>query len=83
MDIPKYESQIEEIATMMEKDNISPDEQDMQKLSKYSEFAMRKFGTNNKDSVGIIYEALLYMKLKSSESADPLQDGDKFGAGFS
>jgi len=28
-------------------------------------------------------EAFLYLKLKSAKDFDPLQEGDKFGAGFS
>jgi len=30
-----------------------------------------------------VYEVLLYLKIKNSDSIDPLQEGDKFGAGFS
>jgi hypothetical protein len=31
----------------------------------------------------IVNEAFLYLKLKGADSADPLQHGDQFGAGFS
>ena len=75
--------QIEKIAKLMEADNISPDEQDPKKLEKYHEHAKQNFGTNDEASLQLTYEALLYLKLKNSDSVDPLQEGDKFGAGFS
>ena len=78
-----YNSQIEQIAKLMEADNISPDEQDPKKFEKYHEHAKQNFGIDDEASVQLIYEALLYLKLKNSESADPMQDGDKFGVGFS
>ncbi len=31
----------------------------------------------------LVNEAFLYLKLKSAENIDPLQETDKFGAGFS
>lgn len=31
----------------------------------------------------IVNEALLYLMLKTANDVDPLQQGDKFGAGFS
>ena len=78
-----YNSQIEQVAKLMEQDNVSPDEQDPQKFEKYHEFAKNEFSIDDEASVQLIYEALLYLKLKNSESADPMQDGDKFGVGFS
>jgi len=30
-----------------------------------------------------IYEALLFFKLQNVDAGDPLQEADKFGAGFS
>ena len=78
-----YNSQIEQVAKLMEQDNVSPDEQDPNKFEKYHEFAKNEFSIDDEASVQLIYEALLYLKLKNSESADPMQDGDKFGVGFS
>ena len=78
-----YNSQIEQVAKLMEQDNVSPDEQDPNKFEKYHEFAKKEFLIDDEASVQLIYEALLYLKLKNSESADPMQDGDKFGVGFS
>ena len=78
-----YNSQIEDVAKIMEQDNVSPDEQDPQKFEKYHEYAKQNYNLDDDASVQLIYEALLYLKLKNSDSADPMQDGDKFGVGFS
>lgn len=78
-----YNAQIEKIAHLMVEDKISPDEQDSKKFEKYHDYAKKNFNLNDEASLQLIYEALLYLKLKNSESSDPLQDGDKFGVGFS
>lgn len=83
MDESVYNSQIEEIANLIIKDNLSIDEQDPKKLEKYHEYAKTNFNLNDESALQLVYEALLYLKLKNSESVDPLQEGDKFGAGFS
>ena len=79
----KYDSQIEEIAAIILVDKISLDEQDETKLKKYHDFAKKQFRLDEESSVQIVNEAFLYLKLKGSDSADPLQNGDQFGAGFS
>lgn len=79
----QYDSQIEEIATMILADKISLDEQDETKLKKYHNFAKKQFQLDEDSSVQIVNEAFLYLKLKGSDSVDPLQNGDQFGAGFS
>ena len=79
----QYDSQIEEIATMILTDKISLDEQDETKLKKYQDFAKKQFRLDEESSVQIVNEAFLYLKLKGSDSVDPLQNGDQFGAGFS
>lgn len=83
MDESVYNSQIEKIANLIIKDNLSIDEQDPKKLEKYHEYAKTNFNLNDESALQLVYEALLYLKLKNSESVDPLQEGDKFGAGFS
>jgi hypothetical protein len=83
MDESKYDSLIEKIASMMEKDNLSADEQDIQKLQKYKLQVKQDSDLNEVDTMNLIYESLLYLKLKNSDSGDPLQKGDEFGAGFS
>ena len=76
-------SQIEKIANMMVEDNLSMDEQDPDKLQKYTKQTISDCDLSGDDSLKIAYEALLYLKLKNSEGADPIQKGDQFGAGFS
>jgi hypothetical protein len=68
---------------MMLEDNISLDEQDPDKLQKYKEQTISDFDLNEDDALKIVYEALLYLKLKNSEGTDPIQKGDQFGMGFS
>ena len=77
--------QIGAMAAMLERGGVSPDEQDAGMLAPYVEEAQAKLGVAGRGaSERLVYEALLYMKLKSaSPSADPLQEGDRFGAGFS
>ena len=78
-----YDSQIEKISVMMIQDNLSPDEQDPKKLEKYHNYAKTSFKLNDESALQLVYEALLYLKLKSNDDFDPLQKGDNFGAGFS
>jgi len=83
MDEDQYNSLIEKIATMMERDGLSVDEQNTQKLQKYKDQAKYNSNLNDEDTMKLVYESLLYLKLKNSDSSDPLQKGDEFGAGFS
>lgn len=83
MDEEKRNSQIEKIAKMLENDNISPDEQDAKKLLKYKNQTMADCSLSEDDSMNLVYESLLFLKLKNSSSMDPIQQGDQFGAGFS
>ncbi len=83
MDETEYNSQIEKTANQLIADKISPDEQDLSKLQKYKTLIQKTHNMNDEDALKIVYESLLYLKLKNSDSADPLQHGDQFGAGFS
>ena len=83
MDENQYNSLIEKIATIMEKDGLSVDEQNTQTLQKYKDHAKSNSNLNDEDITKLVYESLLYLKLKNSDSSDPLQKGDEFGAGFS
>lgn len=83
MDEHHYNSLIEKIAIMMENDGLSIDEQNAQKLQKYIDHAKSNSHFNEEDAIKLVYESLLYLKLKNSDSGDPLQKGDEFGAGFS
>jgi len=83
MDDSIYNSQIEKIASLITEDNLSIDEQDPKKLEKYHDFAKTNFNLTDESALQLVYETLLYLKIKNSENIDPLQEGDKFGAGFS
>ena len=78
-----YNSHIEKVASLILQDNISLDEQDPQKLQKYYDFVKTNFKLEGESVTQIVNEAFLYLKLKTAKDIDPLQDGDKFGAGFS
>ncbi|MFB5626940.1 MAG: hypothetical protein ACE5R5_01950 [Nitrosarchaeum sp.] len=83
MDENQYNSLIEKIASTMENEGVSVDEQNIQKLQKYKVQVKSNSNLNDNDAMKLIYESLLYLKLKNSDSGDPLQKGDEFGAGFS
>lgn len=84
MDETQHNQKIEEIAKMMNQDDISPDEQDLAKLQRYKIRVMTDCSLGDADAMQFVYEALLYRKLKSSNaSGDPLHKGSEFGAGFS
>ncbi len=83
MDEEQHNSQIEKIANMILDDKIPIDEQDPAKLQKYKEQTISDCNMSEDDAIKLVYEALLYLKLKNSEGTDPIQKGDEFGAGFS
>ena len=83
MEASKHDSQIENVALLIIKDKTSLDEQSPQKLQKYYDFAKTSFDLDDESAVQLVNEAFLYLKLKDSDSIDLLQEGDKFGAGFS
>jgi len=78
-----YNSKIEKIALLITQDKTSLDEQDLVKLQKYVDFAKKNYNLKDEAAMQLVNEAFLYLKLKSSENIDPLQEADKFGAGFS
>ena len=83
MDEEQHNSQIEKIANMILEDNVSIDEQDHGILQKYQDQTISDCNMSEDDAIKLVYEALLYLKLKNSEGTDPIQKGDQFGAGFS
>lgn len=83
MDENQYNLLIDKVAAMIENDGVSIDEQNVQKLQKYKDHVKSNSNLTDEDSLKLVYESLLYLKLKNSESEDPLQKGDEFGAGFS
>ncbi|MHA7646969.1 hypothetical protein [Nitrosopumilus sp. S4] len=83
MDDEQQNSEIEKIANLMVHDNISPDEQDAEKLEKYKNLIKEDCNVDDEDAMKLVYETLLFRKLKSSDSGDLLDKGTEFGAGFS
>jgi hypothetical protein len=83
MDDDKINLEIEKIANLMVHDDLSLDEQDVTKLEKYKDQIKNDCGLNDEESMKLVYETLIYRKLKSSDSSDMLEKGTDFGAGFS
>ncbi len=83
MNDAQYNSQIETVAAIILKDKISLDEQNEERLKKYYDLVKKQFHLQDEPAIQLVNEAFLYLKLKGSDSADPLQQGDQFGAGFS
>jgi len=81
MNDDQQNSEIEKIANLMVHDNLSLDEQDVTKLEKYK--YQIKTDCNLEDALKLVYETLLFRKLKITESGDILEKGSEFGAGFS
>lgn len=79
----EYDSKIEQVAKLIAQDKISLDEQDQKKLQKYRDFVRTTFHIEGDSATELVNEAFLYLKLVNAKDVDPLQDGDKFGAGFS
>jgi hypothetical protein len=83
MDDDQQNLEIEKIANLMLHDEISPDEQDVSKLEKYKNQIKEDHNLDDEEAMKIVYETLLYRKLKNSDSGDMLDKGTEFGAGFS
>ena len=79
----EYNKKIEKVASLIVLDKISFDEQDPKILEKYYDFVKNNFNLEGESAFQLVNEAFLYLKLKSAKDVDPLQEGDKFGAGFS
>ena len=83
MDENQRNSEIEKIANLMLHDDISFDEQDVVKLEKYKNLIKSDCNLDDENAMKIVYETLLYRKLKNSDSSGVLEKGTDFGAGFS
>lgn len=79
----EYDSQIEKVASLIVNDKTSLDEQNPKNLQRYYDFIKTNFKITGESAEQLVNEAFLYLKLKNADSVDLLQDGDKFGAGFS
>ena len=83
MDENQQNSEIEKIANLMLHDGVSFDEQDVMKLEKYKNLIKDDCNLDDENAMKIVYETLLYRKLKNSDSSDVLEKGTDYGAGFS
>ncbi len=83
MDEDQQNSEVEKIANLMIHDDLSSDEQDVTKLEKYKNQIKEDCNLDDETSMKLVYETLLYRKLKNSDSGDILEKGTDFGAGFS
>jgi hypothetical protein len=83
MDDEARNFQIMQVSELLIQDKVSLDEQNPDKLKKYYDYAQKEFSLSTDDSVDLVNETFLYLTIKNAKDIDPLQDGDKFGAGFS
>ncbi|MBS1268631.1 MAG: hypothetical protein MAG458_01362 [Nitrosopumilus sp.] len=83
MNDDQLNSEIEKIANLMVHDDLSSDEQDPLKLEKYKNQIKQDCDLDDEKAMKLVYETLLFRKLKSSESGDILEKSNDFGAGFS
>jgi len=83
VDEDQQNSEIEKIANLMIHDGLSTDEQDVAKLEKYKNQIKEDCNLDDEQSMKLVYETLLYRKLKNTDSGDILEKGNEFGAGFS
>ena len=79
----EYNAKIEKLANKIEADKTSFDEQDPEILKQYYDFVKNNFNMEGDQATTLVNEAFLYLKMKNAGDVDPLQEGDKFGAGFS
>ena len=70
------------IVKKIQQDGTSINEQSQTVLEQYAMHAM-SLGAPESEALDIVGESFLYLQLQSSSSKDPLQEGDKFGVGFS
>ena len=82
MDDAQRNSEIEKIANLMIHDDLPLDEEESN-LTKYRDQIKEDCGLNDEDAMALVYETLLYRKLKTTESGDILEKSGDFGAGFS
>lgn len=83
MDDEARNFQIMQVSELLIQDKVSLNEQDPEKLKKYYDYVQKEFSLSSDDSVDLVNETFLYLTIKNAKDIDPLQDGDKFGAGFS
>ena len=55
----------------------------VQRSTKYKNQIKEDCDLDDEEAMKMVYETLLYRKLKNSDSSDVLEKGTDFGAGFS
>ena len=70
------------VATKIQQDGTSHDEQNQSILEQYIKYVV-SLGIPGSDAPDIVGESFLYLQMQNSPKEDPLQKGDKFGVGFS
>ena len=70
------------IATKIQHDGTSYDEQNQSVLEQYIKYAV-SLDVPESEAPDIVGESFLYLQMQNSPNEDPLQKGDKFGVGFS
>ena len=70
------------IATKIQHDGTSYDEQNQSVIEQYIKYAI-SLGVPESEAPDIVGESFLYLQMQNSPNEDPLQKGDKFGVGFS
>ena len=70
------------IATKIQQDGTSYDEQNQSVLEQYIKYVI-SLGVPESEAPEIVGESFLYLQMQDSPNDDPLQKGDKFGVGFS
>ena len=70
------------IATKIQHDGTSYDEQNQSVLEQYIKYGI-SLGIPESEAPDIVGESFLYLQMQNSPNEDPLQKGDKFGVGFS
>jgi hypothetical protein len=83
MNEDEYNQRIETLSNQIIQDQTPIDEQEPQKLQKYYDYVKTNYHLEGEPATQLVNEAFLYLKLKNSKDADPIKDGDQFGAGFS
>ncbi len=83
MDDDLLNAEIEKIANLMVHDHVSADEHDVAVLAKYRNQVKSDCNLDDEAAMKLVYETLLYRKLRSTESGNVLEKGNEFGAGFS
>ena len=70
------------IATKIQQDGTSYDEQNQSVLEQYIKYVI-SLGVPESEAPEIVGESFLYLQMQDSPNEDPLQKVDKFGVGVS